>query len=468
MITTYQDLLKCESEDVKQDFIYNCISRFRSSGRYKQAEIARQYYNNHNPTIEAYQKLVRTVTGETMVDDMAANHKIKNSLFRRFLTQQVQFLLGNGIMWASGKQDQRLGDTFESNVQDAAKEALIGGVSYGFFNLDHVDIFKFREFIPLYDENDGALKAGIRWWQMDTGKPLRATLYELEGYTEYSWADGQCQILQDRRTYVIKYIGTENEGMKIYAGENYPSFPIVPFYAQESHESLLEGHRDALDAYDMIMSGFCNTVDEASEIFWLIQNAGGMDEVDLGRFLQQIRRTHAAVVDEDGAKAEAHTIDIPYEARTAVLEKLEKDLFRDFMAFDPRSITGGAVTATEITAGYEPLNSKEDEFEKSVTDFVKGILAVAGIDDDPTYTRSMIINKAEEVELVLQAASFLPNEYVTKKILTILGDIDMADEILAQMEAEELERMNVIANGSFGQGNGQAAGETGEEGQEGL
>ena len=231
--------------------------------------------------------------------------------------------------------------------------------------------------------------------------------------------------------------------MKIFKGENYPGFPIVPMFCKDSKESAIVGHREAIDAYDLIKSGFANDLDEASQIYWLIQNAGGMDEVDLANFIRQIRRVHAAVVDEDGAKAEAHTISIPYEAREKILELLERDLFRDFMAFDPRSIVDGAVTATEITAGYEPLNSKTDEFETYTTDFIRGILSIAGIDDEPAYTRSMIVNKQEEITNVLNAAAFLPNDYVTKKVLTILGDADLAEDILRQLAAEELELMSI-------------------------
>lgn len=462
---TFQDLEACTTEQERQNFIYSAIQKHKGSDVYHTSRIARRYLNNHNPTIEAYQKLLYTATGQIVRDDTSPNHKIKNGLFKIFITQQVQFLLGNGITWKSGEKPEALGTDFETKVQKAAKEACIGGVSFGFFNLDHIEVFNAEEFVPLYDEKDGALKAGIRHWQIDTTKPLRATLYEIDGYTEYMWDSGRCEILQEKRSYILSYRGTETDGMKIYAGENYPGFPIVPFYAQESHESLLVGHREELDAYDLIKSGYANTVDESEEIYWLIQNAGGMDEVDLSNFLNQIRRTHAAVVEDEGAKAEAHTLEIPYQARESILVRLEKDLFRDFMAFDPRSITEGAVTATEITAGYEPLNSKEDDFEYFVTDFINGILKVAGLDDEPSYTRSMIINKAEEIDNVLKSASYLPDDYVTRKILTILGDADLVENILTQIAEEERERM---IDGPSGEDDRSNAGETGTEGQQDL
>ena len=465
---TLQDLEKCTSEEQRQDFIYKCIMRHKGSDTSQMYRIASKYYEGHNVTIEEFQKILYTVTGKIVPDEISPNHKIKNRMFSMFVTQQVQFLLGNGITWESGKQDESLGEDFEDRLLSIAEESLLGGVAYGFYNLDHIECFNAGEFVPLYDETDGALKAGIRFWQIDQQKPLRCTLYEMDGYTEYSWVNGECEILQDKQKYITKYKGTEADGMKIYAGENYPGFPIVPMYAQKSRESVLVGNREALDAYDLIKSGFANDLDEASQIYWLIQNAGGMDEVDLANFLNQIRRTHAAVVDEDGAKAEPHTIDIPHQAREIILARLEQDLFRDFMAFDPRNVSGGAVTATQIMAGYELLNSKEDYFEKNVTKFIKGVLEIAGIDDDPAYTRSMIVNKQEEIQSILTAATYLPDEYVTRKILTILGDADMADELIKQKEEEMLERMAMMNVGSVGQANGASAGEAGAETEEGV
>ena len=111
------------------------------------------------------------------------------------------------------------------------------------------------------------------------------------------------------------------------------------------------------------------------------------------------------------------------------------------MALDVKQISNGAATATQIRAAYEPMNSKADDYEYCINEFVNGILKVAGIDDEPTFTRSTMINTAEEIQTVLQAATHLPDDYVTQKILSILGDGDRASELIAQMDADELERM---------------------------
>jgi hypothetical protein len=98
------------------------------------------------------------------------------------------------------------------------------------------------------------------------------------------------------------------------------------------------------------------------------------------------------------------------------------------------------VTATQIVAAYEPINQKTDQFEYQVTDFIQGILELAGIEDEPTYTRSQMSNQSEMLEMVLQCAEYLDDEYVTTKILTLLGDADKVEMVLQRKDAEAADR----------------------------
>lgn len=434
-IYTYQDLLKIpDLESERMDFTKRVVGSHKNTRLYKTAVIADEYRAQRNVTITQYRKLLYTVSGQAVPDNFSADYKLTSNFFNRFITQENQFLLGNGINWADNSTKEKLGDNFDTQVQQAGKYALSGGVSFGFWNLDKLDVFPVTEFAPLFDEDDGSIKAGVRFWQVDTNKPLRATLYEIDGYTEYIWRKGeQGQVLYEKRPYVLDIISTEADGQEIYSGENYPSFPIVPLWGNDLHQSELVGMRENIDAYDLIKSGFCNTVDEASMVYWTINNAGGMDEVDLANFIERMRTVHATTIEDDGATAESHTIDIPYASREAILDRLEKDLYKDAMALNTDTIASGATTATQIRAAYEPLNSKTDDFEYQVIKFLQGIMNVAGIDDKPTFTRSKIVNTQEEVQTVIQAAPYLGDDYTTRKILALMGDADQAETVLDEI-----------------------------------
>ena len=432
---TYQDLLEVgDREDSRMEFVLNAIHQHKSTRKYDKGVCAEEYYRHQNRTITQFQKLLYTVSGKAVPDNWSANYKLASNFYKIFVTQQVQFLLGNGISWTTGKGDI-LGSDFDIKAMEAAKESINYGESYGFFNNGHVDVFSFKEYVPLYDEENGALSAGVRFWQIDPQKPLRTTLYEMDGYTDYIWREGKGEILRDKRPYLTTRKYTDADGLEIFNGENYPTFPIVPLYANAEHQSEFEGMQAHIDCYDLIKSNFANTVDDASLIFWTIQNAGGMDDIDLAQFVQKMKTIKAAAM-QDGQTAEAHTITIPTEGSEALLDRLRKDMFRDYMALDTDDLAN-ATTATEIKAKYTQLNLKADLFEGQVTKWIKGLLAVAGVDDDPTYVRSMLVNQTEEIQNIVSSGEYLPQDYATERILTILGDADRVDEVLKMMSREE-------------------------------
>lgn len=435
---TYQDLVNVgENESNRMDFVMNIIHQHKVSDDYKIGAIAEEYYKKRNVTLVKFQKMLTTLTGGRVVDKWSPNHKVVSGFFKRFVTQQNQYSLGNGISWgdnpfANDKQKAR----FDSEVKQAGLYALIGGVSFGFWNLDHLDVFKITEFAPLYDEENGALRAGVRFWQIDADKPLRATLYEEDGYTEYRWKDGKGEILQDKRKYIITVSQSDIDGTEIIDGENYPTFPIVPLWGNPEKQSELVGIREGIDVYDFIKNGFANDLDGA-QLYWIIKGAGGMDDPDLAQFLDRLRLVGAASPAE-GQSVEAVTLDLPYDARDNLLTRLENDLYRDYMSLNLADIKSGSVVTAQIKAAYKPMDLKADDYEYMLGDFLDHILTLAGIDATPTFTRSMLVNTTEEITAVLSAATMLPKDYVVQKIVTLLGDGDRAQEIAEQAEADGL------------------------------
>ena len=446
---TYQDLVALgKDESARMDFILKVIADHKGSLLYKIACDADMYYRHLNPTIMRAMKIMYDLTGKAVPDPVSANNKIPCRFYFYFVTQLVQFLLGNGISFSEQSTVDKLGDKFDKAVQEAATKALNAGVSFGFWNVDHLEVFGVSDaggdpaFVPLNDEENGALRAGVRFWQVDPDKPLRATLYEEDGFTEYIRRKGEdITVLRKKRDYIQIVEKSDAGGEKIYNGGNYPSFPIVPLFNTNKQSELI-GSREVLDAYDLMASALINNVDDGNLIYWIIKNANGMDDMDDVKFVQRLKTMRVAHVDGDGgADVDSHSVEAPFQANEAALELLRKQLFDDFMALDVKEIAGGAATATQIKAAYEPLNSKADLFEIQVTDFLDNILALIGIDDEPTYTRSMIVNQQEMIQTILMAAQYLPDEYITKKLLEVLGDIDKVEDVLKQMDMENNERM---------------------------
>ena len=439
---TYQDLIAVgESDTERMDFVRQLINEHISSPMYKTAKIADEYDRQMNTTIVQFQRVLYSLEGRAVDDIWSANYKLASNYFRRFITQENQFLLGNGVTWQNEDTGDKLGKDFDTKLQKAGRAALSAGCSYGFWNLDHLEVFTAMEYMPLVDEETGAQRAGVRHWQIDSSKPLRATLYEEDGYTDYMWVKGEGKILHDKRKYIQITSHTDADGTEIIDGQNYPTYPIIPFWGNPHHQSELVGIRSGIDAYDIIKSGFADDLDTA-QLYWILHNTGGMEDVDLQAFIQRLHIYKAAVVDDAaGTGVDAHTVDIPHEAREKLLDRIDKDLYKDFMALNTETIASGAATATQIRAAYEPINSKADEYEYCVREFISHLFAVIGIDDEPSFTRSMMVNVQEEIQSITTAANYLSKDYVTKKIMTILGDIDLIDEELSKIEADDYERI---------------------------
>lgn len=440
---TYQDLQAAED---KAAFILEAIREHKSSTMYMIAADAEEYDRQHNVTIMRYQKLLYTLSGVAVPDNFSANYKIPSNFFNRFVTQENQYLLGNGVTLENDANKEKLGKDFDIKLQKAGRDALVQGVAFGFWNLDHMEVFKLTEFVPMYDEENGALMAGIRFWQVAADKPLRATLYELDGYTEYIQRKSlSIQEMQPKRTYRQIVRQSAADGTEIFNLGNYPGFPIVPLWGNQHRQSELVGIKESIDCYDLIKSGFANDLDDASMIYWTLEGAGGMDDISLAQFVERIRTVKAAVVDGDsGAKAEAHTMEVPYASRVAYLERLEQDMCRDFQALDINSISAAAKTATEINAAYQPLDNKVDQFEYCVIEFLQGIFAIAGIEDNPTFKRSRIANQNEQTQMVLMAAQYLDDETLLNKLPWLTPE--EVRDVLDRRDNTDMQRFGINDN----------------------
>ena len=441
---TYQDWLKVadRSEQDRLTFIKTCITDHKGSADYRTAMAAEEYYAGRNPTIMAYEKMVINGIGQLTQDQYSPNHKIASKIFNRLVTQENLVLTGNGITWNNEDTKARLGKNFDRQIYKAVRAALVEKAAYGFWNLDHLEIYEFREFVALVDEEDGAIKTGIRFWQIDNSKPLRATLFEMDGYTDYIY-DKQTptgRVLHEKRPYIINVQESVADGEEIIDGENYPTFPVVPLYGNEMKQSELVGQRGKIDAFDLISSGYVNAED-AEFLYWTVSNAGAMDDTDLLQMLDRLRKVKATTVDGDG-QIQSHTIDVPFAGREAVLERLEKQIYRDAMALNTYDISSGAITATQIEASYEPLNQKLDLLEMQLLDFIDGILELAGIDDFATFTRSKLVNRTEEIQALVSAALYLDQDYLTEKIMTLLGDKDAVEDALKKIDDDNINRLS--------------------------
>lgn len=447
---TYQDFLECTGSEAETGrFLLSAVNDFRGEPEYKSAITAMRYYSKHNETIEKFQKWLYTVTGRQVPDLFSSNYKLKSLIFRRLVIQQVQYILANGLMM-DGKE--KLGKNIDIKLQEAAKMALVQGKAFGFWNANHLEIFTLADyngvpgFLPLLDESTSEMMAGVRFWFRDVaGKQvLRATLYELDGVSE--WVKGSeddvPKLMQPKRGY-IRTVSKDSTGIVDICEENYTRLPIAVLYGSDTKESELVGIRESIDCYDFIKSGFANDIDDASGFYWLIKNAGGMEDKDLAQFIQRMKTVHAAVVDGDeGISAEAHTMEIPYEARERALKLLRDDIYADFQALDSKALTASQLTATAINTAYQGQDNKCGDFEAYILDFVQQLCDIVGVDSSTaSFKWNKIVNELEQTQMVMMAANYMDDESILKHLPFLMPE--EVDSILRHRDTTDMQRFSM-------------------------
>lgn len=436
---TYQDFVTDGAAEIA---VAKAISVHKVCPDYQIAQSANEYDKQRNETILNYVKMIMSLSGRPLVDFSAANNKITSNFFRRLNTQRNTYSLGNGVTFSEDTIKDKLGPKFDTDLKRAGYLALIHGVSFGFWNVDRLHVFPYTEFAPLWDEDTGALMAGVRYWQLTPEKPLFAVLYEIDGYTKLRGESGtsDLKILASKTAYKQKVAYTPADGSAVVGGENYSSLPIVPLWGSELHQSTLVGMRTAIDSFDLIRSGFANDLTDCAQIYWIVSNCGGMDDNDLARLRDRLKLAHiAAVPSDDGAEIKSYAQEIPYSARTEYLKQIRSGIYEDFGGLDVHTVAAGA-TNDHIDAAYQPLDENADDFEYQVIEFVQGILALQGIEDTPIFKRNRISNELERTQMVLSAASYLDDETVLNKLPFITPD--EIKTILQAKDAAEQERFD--------------------------
>lgn len=448
---TYQDLQEAITKGTLGEFLRSAVREHQGSKAYKDAVDGMAYYNKHNITIEKFQKFLFTLSGNKTPDIWSSDYRLKTLMFRRLVLQEVGYICANGVSM-DGKE--KLGTDFDNKLQTAAKLALAQGAAFGYWNLDHLEVFSFADtpgnpgFVPLLDEKTSELMAGIRYWFRETGNKtlFRATLYELDGVSEWA-AEGSddATMITAKRAYILKELRNDL-GVVDVCDENYTRLPIATLYGNDTHESELVGLRGSIDCYDFIKSGFANQIDDTSGVYWILKNTGAMDDKDLAQFVQRMKSVKATMVDgSDGTGAEAHTLDVPVEARKTMLDILRRDLYEDAQMLDVSALSAVEKTTTEILAAYQSQDNKCADFEYFLIDFIRQICAVAGIENpEPAFTWNKVINQAEITNMVISAAEFLDDETTLRHLPWLLPE--EVPEILKRRDEADLKRMGAMQN----------------------
>ena len=470
---TYQDWLAAPEYD-RPKMILDIIKGYKASADFTSGLTANQYFRSDNPevakkTILRAKKMESTDASgrrriRTAMEDVVGN-RIASSFLYRFVIQQNQYLLAEGVVLKDDKMKDALGPNFDERLEQLGEKALLHGVAWGFWNVDHLEIIEavkdgLSGAVALLDEETSEPMVLVQFWQINQSRPLYLRVFSPDGVVKYRMGKEELEEIPDtRRPYVVR-TQSDAYGPVEITGENYGGrLPVVPLWASEERRSeLTPAIKSKIDLYDRIFSDFGDNLDRANDVYWVLNNFGGTID-DVAEMLEQINRVKAVANMTDGtgtsSTAELKTVDVPYAARQTALDILQKQLYSDFMALDMDALTGGSLTNVAIETATANLNLKADRYEWQCFRFVQGILALIGVEtEEIKFKRQTIANRSEIVQDISVMRQDIDLE-TALKLNPYIEDQSEIDSIMKNKDAEahsgapsmgELEKMLAAAN----------------------
>ena len=452
--TTYQDYEKAAD---KLALILRAVQQYKNSRDFLDALDANAYFSGNNAEIAKKVMLklesqtvtdADNVTRKALKDVYVKGNRIGSNFLFRLVAQQNQHLLSNGVTLKDSEVKKRLGMGFDTVLSRMGERALLHGVTWGFWNLDHLEAIPAAVdaesgCVALLDEVAGEPRVVIQFWQIDKGRPQRLRVFLPDGIYKYVERDGVLEPDGDPTAYktTTRHVLGSTE---VANREGYKALPVVPLFANEERRSeFTAALKSKIDAYDRICSDFADNLDRANDVYWVFNNFGGeMDEIV--KMMAEIQRVRAVANISDGngqgSTAAPHTIEVPYAARKAAMDLLEEAMYKDYMAMNLTEVTGGSLTNVAIKAAMMNLDLKCDRFEWQCFEFVQRLLSFLGVDgltsEDIAFKRQALANDTETVQNIYMARADLDTETVLKKLPFVLQE--EIPGILANLDAERV------------------------------
>ena len=198
-------------------------------------------------------------------------------------------------------------------------------------------------------------------------------------------------------------------------------------------------YKDLIDAYDKVVSGFANDMEDVQEIIFVLKNYGGEDKTE---FVQDLRQCKVIKVEADGG-VDTIRAEIPHEARGAFLDRVRRQIFVSGMGVDPDPERFGDSSGVALKYLYSLLELKagmmETQFRTGFAELVCAICRVEGMAEPAkiiqTWARNMVQNDLETAQIAAQSVGVISDQTIVKNHPWV----DDAEAELKQMKKEKEE-----------------------------
>lgn len=403
--------------------ILNRISDDQS--RRKEIGIAREYYYIDNPILR------RGVLVD--VEDILrkADNRIAHNFHQLITDEEVDYLFSFAPIFdighskANAQLTEALGDNFLKTIRALDVEACNSGCAWLHWWLDNKGgkkVFKYAsvpsdQVLPVLDDTlEDTFNRLIRYYKI-----VRTEGIAKKSYLRVEvWDAMKCEyFLLPGDVDFTTILGARDDGTLLH---NLGRIPFIMCPNNNRHQSSLKKYKGLIDAYDIVLSGYVNDVMDIQQVIYILENYAG---TDLGAFTDDLKKYKAVTVGNDGidgAKGDLRTlaIDIPVEARNALLEILKKQIYVAGQALSRDIESVGNASGETLKFFYRDLDlkvgDKEVEFSVSFKELARVICETFNIPISKaiqlTFTRNRISNDKETAEICKSSVGIIPQKLI--------------------------------------------------------
>ena len=352
-------------------------------------------------------------------------------------TYPIQFNLDNNVE-LNKVIEELLGEEKESIAQELCVESSNCGRAFLHYWINEENKFEYavvgsEQIITKYNNT------------------LKKKLTEIFRYYDYFEGDKSFIILEqwtqtDFITYKLK--GAMNsEDLKLVDIEqvkhSLEEVPFVEFKNNQSSSSDLKKYKSLIDLADKVMSGYANDIEDIQELIYILEGYGGQD---LQEFKTDLKRFKAIKTDggSEGGSVKTLQIEIPVEARTKLIDILEKRIYEAGQALQQDTESVGNASGVALKFFYRKLELKagktETQFKKGFNILIRAMLRHIKKDAlkiNQTYTRNMINNELETSQIAANSTGIISEK-------TILKNHPWVEDV--ELELGELEKERTEVN----------------------
>ena len=491
---------------IQSRIIKEMITEFNASEAKKRMFEGERYFKNQNDILKKDLKsytIYDQKTGTTIqkTNENKSDEHIPHGFYPKQLNQKKIYVAGKPITITynapvNTKKDENtkqaekkitnmvwntLGINFESLIKNRIKEA--GNKGRAWVHPDYKDgklVFKrlpSQECIPIYDnETQEFLEGFIHFYTIQdlSGEKPEDKIYveywdkqEVRYYIETKVNDTTIfleDVTRDRpecHWYRQIYDEALNEIKKIEKR----SWGRVPFIEIENNEEKttdLEPIKPLIDAYDLINSGFVNTIEDLKEIIWLINGYGAEDLLAL---IENLKINGVARTNDTAGKIDAKLLPIPYEARQALLKGLKELIYEFGRAVDTsnKDLIGQAPSGVSLEFLYTDLDMKADDIivglRKAIYEMIWYVLQdlkmqrkiplnINEFDFKIEFNKSRIFNETEKVNTLSNDTVMSIKSKLEKH--PYVDDVDIEMQRLKEEKEENMRIQSKVFNASGG------------------